>query len=600
MKRRIILNFADDPAGPLRLHIGDVLIIARKNEEGTLNIVQELQYLYDNQQGAPVIAPAPYDSLDEYIQEALTEGALTLEILAHSPYKSSHHVSSSLTKNCPIQSFTIDELTSWIESNILKKNITKTTLSLIICGAGAETPEFPSIAEQMLALFTEKPLKITARKGFVYMRNREKLFSLSAFDTLLHKAYLGKENPPNTFLEWFSFPVLRGLRTALIASKLHTYDNSTPLNEKFVYFKNSLNQTLKIDKHLFDLYYLSHPKLEKPLEQCTNEDFIKLANIGIQTNKKEKLYRKAEIVLKEPDAIHSAIVVQIDLKNYHKREQLFSKIDQLFEIIEETPSLQHAKKFIVLLNITESYINGRYFLNLPIRSVEYLLNILEKVIAQKGQFTEQDFQKIEEMAEYIKTDKNIALDAAEYVRLAGVLWPSDAIEALNECRQMNELFSNRLEAFCRIIKTENQLIENAKIHEIESGKSEHHSKVAKPEGNQKIQAETEQLCQFIHHQIQETSYLFSSNKFTKVQVDLLSFILQLIHATQKQDMRTHNELGSFIPLLMEAVKKLVSTDTKHPRLKLIEQMASDFVEKYSNKSENAAASAAIQIRGLSN
>lgn len=121
MKRRVVLNFADDLAGPLRLNIGDVLLIARRDEDGVLKIVKELQYFCNSEKGEPIIAPAIYDSLDEYIEEALSEGTLNVEILGHSPYSSSHHILSSVTKNCTLQSYSIDEVTALIESDILKK-----------------------------------------------------------------------------------------------------------------------------------------------------------------------------------------------------------------------------------------------------------------------------------------------------------------------------------------------------------------------------------------------------------------------------------------------------------------------------------------------
>ncbi|KTC81613.1 hypothetical protein [Legionella brunensis] len=585
MKHRIVINFADDLGGPLRLKLGDILLIARRDKKGILKVVQELQYHYNDEQGMPIIAPALYDSLDEYIEEALNEGMLSVEILAHSPYKSSHHLSSSVTKNCPIQLFTIDELTAWIESDILKKHITQTSISLIICQAASATVDFPSIAEQMFALFKEKPLKMTAREGFVYMRNRDKIYSLSAFDTLLHKAYISQETSANTFLERFSFPLLRGLRTFLSTTQLHTYDNSTPLNEKFAYFINDQNETFKIDKHLYDLYILSNPKPDKKLELCTKEDFINLANLGIKSDKNGKLYKKSEIVLKEIDLIHPAIVLQIQLGNYQKRDQLFTMIDQMHEAISTTPSIQNAKKLNVLLNIIEAYINARYFLNLPVNSTEHLLNLLHTVIANNGQFDQQDFQKIEAMAQYLQLDKTISLDASEYVRLAGLLWPSDAIEIMTHCRQMNEQFANRLETFCKMIKTENQLFENRKIYIKKSDINENPNELVAPEKNEnQIHADLEKLQQLIHHQIQETSYLFSFNKFTPTQTEILTSLLQLIHVAQKQEIK-NNEPDSLVPLLVQGIKKLVSTDTENTRLKLIEHAVDGFVKKHYNISE---------------
>ncbi len=584
MARRIVLYFSDDRAGPLRLRLGDVLLIARRDEDGVLKIIQEREYLYTNDQGMPVITTASYDSLDEYIEEALKEGALSVEILAHSAYQSAHFLSSSVTSNCTAISFPIDELTAWLESDILKKNITKVSISLIICQAGSETAEFPSIAAQMFALFTEKPLRITARKGFVYVSNREKLYSLGTFDMLLHKAFLSKETSPDTYLERISFPVLRGLRTVLNHTQLHTYNSSTPLNEKFVYFQNNQNETLKIDKYLYDLYKLSHPKPEKKLEQCTKEDFISLANLGKQSDKTQKLYKKSEIILNDTDLIYPATILQIDVKNYQKREQLFRQIDQLHESIEITPLLRHAKKFSVLLNIIEVYINSRYFLNLPLGSTERLLNVLNRLIAQNGQFNEHDFQEIEAIAEHIQSMESIESDVAQYARLAGLQWPTNLIYAMNHSTQMNEQFANRLETFSKMIRIENQFIENEKTYTIKSDREVNSNRMVAPgslqeETQSPIYPDIEKLRQLIHHQMQEASYLFSFSKFTSTQLEILTFLLQLIHATQKQEINPQ-EADSFAPLLVQAIRKLTSTDPQHPRINLIEHGIDDFVKKH--------------------
>lgn len=581
MKRHIVLNFADDPSGPLRLKMGDILLIARK-DDGVLKIEKELEYLYNNSQGMPVIVPALYDSLDEYIQGALNEGTLSMEILAHSSYKSAHHLSSTVTKNCPKQSFTLDELVALIESDILKKNISKISISLIICQAGGETAEFPSIAGQLFALFTEKPLKITARKGFVYMENREKIFSLGSFDTLLHKAYISANTSVDTYLEYFSYPVLRGLKTLLSATQLHAYDNSTPLNEKFVYFNNEQNKTIKIDKHLYDLYHLSYPKPEMKLEQCTKEDFIKLARAGMQSNKNEKLYKKSEIILKEIDLIQPAIILQIELRNYQKRDQLFRQMELLHQTISTTPLFHHAKKLKVLLNIIGAYINSRYFFNLPFDSIESLLNVLNKVIAQNGQFNKIDFQNIEAINQYIKSDSSARFDACEYIRLADPLWPNDAIEAITYCKQINKQFSGFLEIFSQIITTENRLAENKKVYIIkldEQGNSA-------PEINRdEIKVAMERLHQLIHQQIKEASYSFSCNKLTSFQVEILTFLLKLIRVRQKQESK-NNELDFFIPLWVQGIKNIISQEPKHARLQIIEQAIDDFVKKYYTISKN--------------
>ncbi len=41
---KILLCFSDEPTGPSRLKLGDILLIARKNDNGEIKIVQELQY----------------------------------------------------------------------------------------------------------------------------------------------------------------------------------------------------------------------------------------------------------------------------------------------------------------------------------------------------------------------------------------------------------------------------------------------------------------------------------------------------------------------------------------------------------------------------
>lgn len=595
MGSRIVLCFSDEPTAPSRLNPGDILLVARKDDAGEIKIVQELQYIYKNTQGSPVIASAIYESLDEYIHEALQKGTLNVEILAHSASISAHYISPTETKNYPSQWFAIDELTTWLESNILKKNLPKISISLIVCRAGAETKEFPAIAEQMFALFTEKPQKITARKGFVYVSNKEKIYSLSAFDMLLHKAFINQDTSPETILEQLSFPALRGLRTLLSITQLHTYDDSTPLNEKFVYFKNDEDKTLKIDKHLYDLYHLSHPQPNKKLEQCTKEEFIKLANIGIQSDKNEKLYKKAQVVLHDSDSIYPAVVRQIDLKNYQKKDILFKRIDDVYATIENTPQLKHAKKFMVFLNIIEAYVNERYVLNLPMENIESLLAVLEGLIAKKGQFNERDYQEIKEISQHIQSHQNIKYDVSEHMDLAGLQLPTYETNVLNHCTQMNELFAKYLESFSKIIKIENQMAENAQIytmkvdvniaaveHPQEEMKVDTNTAVLEPpqeENNKQIFADIEKLRQVIHQQIQEAAYLFSFNKFTSKQSQVLTSMLQLIHVRQKQEIK-NTEPDAFAPLLLQNIKQLEAIEPSHARAKFIKRAVEDFVNKH--------------------
>lgn len=579
MGRRIVLCFSDEPTAPSRLKPGDILLVARKDDTGEIKIVQELQYLYKNTQGSPVIAPAIYESLDEYIHEALQEGTLNVEILAHSASISAHYISPTETKNYPSQRFAIDELTTWLESNILKNKLPKISISLIVCRAGAGTKEFPAIAEQMFALFTEKPQKITARKGFVYVSNKEKIYSLSTFDMLLHKAFINQNTSPETILEQLSFPALRGLRTLLSITQLHTYDDSTPLNEKFVYFKNDEDKTLKIDKHLYDLYHLSHPQPNKKLEQYTKEEFIKLANIGIQSDKNEKLYKKSQIILHDSDLIYPVVVIQTDLKNYQKKDMLFKKIDDVYATIENTPQLKHAKKFMVLLNIIDAYVNERYVLNLPMENIESLLTVLERLIAKKGQFNEQDYQEIKETCQHIQSHQNIEFDVSEHMNLAGLQLPTYKSTVLNHCTQMNTLFANYLESFSKIIKIENQMAENAQIYTMKVDTNTAALEHPQEENNKQILADIEKLRQAIHQQIQEAAYLFSFNKFTSPQSQVLTSMLQLIHVRQKQEIK-NTEPDAFAPLLLQNIKQLEAIEPSHARAKLIKRAVEDFVNRH--------------------
>lgn len=581
MSRKILICFSDEPTAPSRLKPGDALVIVRRNEYGELKIAQELQYLFKNAQGNPVIGEPIYDNLDEYIQEAIEKGVLKVEILAHSSSKSAHYIHPTVTASYPEQMIAIDELTYWLETNILKQNVEKISLSLTVCQAAAETKEFPAMAAQMFALFTEKPNKITARKGFILVSNKEKIYSLNTFDMLLHKAFISKDTSPETILESLSFSALRGLRSFLSATRLHTYDNSTPLNEKFVYFKKSTGEPLKIDNHLYHLYHLSPDKLGLELENCTKDDFIKLATLGVQSPKESKLYKISEFILKNADSIHPAEVLQIDLKNYELKEKLFKKIDGMYERIETTPQLKHARKFIVLLNVLEAYINERYILNLPVDSIEPVFKIIDKMITQKGQFNQQDYQEIEEITQHIKSSQNIALDVSEHMRLAGYQMPSYKNKITGFCTKLNRQFSHCLESFSKIIKIENQLVENSKCYEIKPNKKEN-----TPEHSPNpIQSDIESLRQLIHHQIQDASHLLSYNKFSLKQSQLITSMLQLIHIKQRQDIKNTGE-DALAPLLLQTIKQLESMDPNHPRSKIIISAVNEFVEKYYNSQAN--------------
>lgn len=586
MTRKILICFSNEPTAPSRLNLGDVLIIVRKNRDGYLHIVQELQYQFKNDQGTPVISPSIYESLDEYIQDEIQKGPLKVEILGHSSSKSAHFIYPTETENYSEQRIAIDELAAWLEYDMLKKNIGKVSISLIVCQAGAETNEFPAMAAQMFALFTEKPHKITARKGFILVSNQEKMYSLSTFDMLLHKAFISKDISPNTILESLSFSALRGLRTFLNTTRLHTYDNTTPLNEKLVYFKNSKGESLKIDNHLYQLYHLSQDRLDKPLEDCTKEDFIKLANLGMQSLKDTKLYKKSELILKDISAICTAEVLQVDLKNYQLKEMLFKKIDELYEKMEATPQLDHARKIAVLLNIIEAYVNERYILNLPVDSIEPLFKIIDKIIAQEGQFNPEDYQEIDAVSQYIKSSRNTELDVSEHMRLADLQLPTYKNKIAGYCIKINGQFSRCLESFSKIIKIENQLVDNAKMYEIKSIKNEKtpvsESFVISPEeSSHQIQPDIENLRQLIHHQMLEASHLLSFNKFSAKQSQILTSMLQLIHVRQRQESKQDGK-DTLATLLLQTIKLLEDLDPKHPRSMIIVTAANDFVSKHYN------------------
>ena len=119
------------------------------------------------------------------------------------------------------------------------------------CQAARGSQKNPSLASQLYELFDKKPKKVSARDGFVYI-DPEKLYSLSKAHIVFKTAFDAKWQDS----KWY---VYGGYQLLKFTSRFSSYkhgDKETPLNEEFIYFKNEKDQTIKMDKQLYDLFSL--------------------------------------------------------------------------------------------------------------------------------------------------------------------------------------------------------------------------------------------------------------------------------------------------------------------------------------------------------
>lgn len=452
---RIVVVFSDHERYIPRLRPGDMCLIVR-DENYHLVIKHQCLCtgLQDNQAEEGTIHQTPILQGIANIDEVIGHAAkINVEIIAHSS-RGGKALQTDPTPAYPVQSIALDDLAHWLEKDLLKENTARSTISLLSCEAAHGSKKYPALAEQIFQLFTTKPLKLTARKGFGFIE--KKSLSLDTFHTLVKIAVDKTQDHTGTTsrAESIATPILRTYNA------LFGYPTQTPANEKSVYFLGDDQITYKMDSHAYNLFLLirNEPPADNPRiveivhkapEKLTRDDIRALARYG-NHSENDKLKGKATLVLE--GTINSPSALTTDISSYATKQGLVFSIRSLQRYIQTTEECQNKEALSELLSETLSFITYRHVRNYPIENMRALTTLLIDIVMRDGIITDPQHEALARFAEAIQSPLQIDADATHRRAAVGARLPSyfDEIKKVTESKNM--AFGEKINDFLNRIR----------------------------------------------------------------------------------------------------------------------------------------------------
>ncbi len=441
---RIIVVFSNHERYVPRPRSGDLCIIVR-NEGGTIKIKFKSICTGLDINGMPLLQPI--ESIAEIIN---ANQKINVEIIGHSS-KGGKAIQSDVTKYYPLQNIALDDLVLWIEQDLLKQNISHSTIAFLSCEAADGKKGYPPVAEQTFALFNVKPQKLTARMGYGYIEKN--VYSLCTFDmavkTAVDQKKYGKET--KSAIENAVFTALRTY------NKFFKYSTDTKVNEKFVYFMGNDKNTYKIDKQVYDVFHLIKNLnlqvnntsvaeiIKKDVENVSSSEFLTLAEYAINIKKNEKLQSKSFLVLN--GNIKSAEQVNTDLSSYNLKRTLLATIETLKNNISTNKDIKNTNVLNNLLDKTRDFIKYRHLRNYSIDNLTNFVNILVVIIKNNGEPNSNHMKKLAEFSKQIKSSAQIKSDSSHRGNAVGIRLPSYYADIRKVTETKNKEFSVQIDDF---------------------------------------------------------------------------------------------------------------------------------------------------------
>lgn len=394
---RIIMKFDDkyyDFQNRFRNGTDDVMLIVRPDADGKLKING--------------IFPNGISESD--LKRAISKNdKINLEIIAHTR-AGGKTFQSDRTDKYPVVRVAVDELTNWIEGNLLKNNLQKSTISLLTCQAAQSGRyEAASIAESMLRLFnSSKPKKITAREGYTYIDPGPQ--GVHSHGTLATAAQqITKKLPP--ILSFYKY-LPKGLDPQ--DKFAFTYnENSNQYFKTDIIFYRFFNLVKEDSINNLDIY--DHKLMEilsKPFEQINANDVKKLLDLvkskkehfkSLDQSRKEnhKVLPKFEI-MKNHYKDMLPIALNGHAATFELKEVMMYSVDTLIEIARKNENLISSREIVGLLEETKEYINYRQLRNYDISSIQALINMTGYIIDNDGYVTPKDKEILQNIGNSFK------------------------------------------------------------------------------------------------------------------------------------------------------------------------------------------------------
>ncbi|MBI2785492.1 MAG: hypothetical protein HYX60_03955, partial [Legionella longbeachae] len=192
----------------------------------------------------------------EYLSYMISQSEkINVEIIGHSSTGGKQIQADKTEKYPNLHFICIDKLALWLEDELLKNNMNRCTISLLSCQAARGTSKFPALGAQLFELFKQKPEKLTARHGYVFIEGS--IYSLGGFDTVL-KVLTNRYYHEYVSLTFWQKPIYTLLG---LVNKIYQHSKTTPMKEKVAYFEGMDNETRIIDKHLYDAHKIIKRKI---------------------------------------------------------------------------------------------------------------------------------------------------------------------------------------------------------------------------------------------------------------------------------------------------------------------------------------------------
>lgn len=409
---RIILKFDDkksDFFARFRPGTNDLCITVRPNPEtAKLEIV------------------STYPKLSAEAMRALLqkEDKINLEIIGHSG-RGGKTLQSEKTAKYPVATIGVDAVIEWIESFLTEKQMPKSTISLLTCEAAAHTKYFASIAEQMLHLFEIKPLKVTAREGFVYIE--KELHSLGVLMTAAQQMGLVEKR-----------------------------DKSTSSGEKFAfYYDMSSDAYYKVDKQLFDLFrFLKNSETTdktiqditaKKLETVSKKEFSKLVAYALEHYKESaesKIFKKAKII--KAGGIYPPEKLTGHIDSFKQKEGIEFGINYLLGLLKANDAdTKNIKEIEQILSKLKEFVSYRQLRNYEIDEFYKVRDMIGNVIVnQGGVFKPSDIKVLADLKNKYESSVKILKDTATRSSARTIRLPSFYKDVYNVTDKKNTEFSN--------------------------------------------------------------------------------------------------------------------------------------------------------------
>ncbi|MGC1182985.1 hypothetical protein [Legionella sp.] len=441
---RIIVVFSNHERYVPRVRVGDICIIVR-DEEGTIKIKFKSICVGLEINRMPLLQSI--ESIDEIIN---VNQKINVEIIGHSS-KGGKSLQSDVAKYYPLQNIALDDLTLWIEQDLLKHNVSRSTISFLSCEAADGKKGYPSVAEQAFALFNLKPQKLTARMGYGYIAKN--VYSLGTFDMVVKTAVDRKnyEKETESSIENIVFSALR------IYNKFFKYSTVTKVNEKFVYFMGQDKNTYKIDKQVYDVFHLIKNLniqanntniaeiIKKDIENVSSNEFQTLAKYAICIEQNEKLQSKSYLV--SNGNIKSAEQVNTDLNDYDLKRALLAKIETLKNNIGINRNIKNTDSLNNLLGKTRDFIRYRHPRNYLIDNLSKLVNTFIAIIENDGELNSNHIKKLAEFSKQIKSGTQIEIDSSYRANAVGIRLPVYYASIRKVTETKNKEFSIQIDDF---------------------------------------------------------------------------------------------------------------------------------------------------------